>query len=534
MQGPVSYLHSDGPLASSGAIAGSANGSIVAVMSSSLGTPGTFALDNLTVDAGNTPGTAFRTSAFARAADAAPRRAVVDAEARGTIPDLRARLISARGDARLVRDDGVLPHSLHVGSTAQVWVEHGNSGQSSQVAATLVAQSAHGNIWLDDALLGGPAAANAAQIAADFENAYASDTQHFASPDYPANAPGLSPRYQACNANAAADGTTPAYIAEPADHRVDVMIVDASALDGFGGYFSSENLMPQAALNCVAGAYHSNEAPFIFVGWFGFEGASYELNEDLVRGTAHELQHLINFVNHAILPPAAAAASFDGEESTYINEGLSMLAQGLAVQRMWASRGVQTDVDDALERAGAYLANPGNFSIAAFTGIDDSSWGGSGSAQSGCFGGCYGGAYLFQRYLRSRFGGDGYTRAIETSGQVGAKNLQAVTGESAGDLLDDFALAMAASTLGISNAGPRFSLGSLDLSGTYADQFGGSLRLHGVSAPSIAGATAQVRAPIGGFAYVSVPAVPASGAPVTVTDSATASGFALAAGLAQL
>jgi hypothetical protein len=150
-----------------------------------------------------------------------------------------------------------------------------------------------------------------------------------------------------------------------------------------------------------------------------------------------------------------------------------------------------------------------------------------------CNGGCYGAAYLFQRYLRDRFGGDGYTHQMETSGVVGAANLQAVTGESAGQLQDDFALAMAANTMGVSSGDRRFDFGTLNLTHSYPDQFGGSTTLSGVFATPATGSSTTVHAPVGGFAYVAIPSVPSSGLTVQVTDQASVTGFGLAGGLAQ-
>jgi hypothetical protein len=294
--------------------------------------------------------------------------------------------------------------------------------------------------------------------------------------------------------------------------------------------------MTQATLNCLngsAGTYESNGAPFIFVGWFANSGAAYDLQEDLVRSTAHELQHLINFVNHGILAAGASSGSFNGNEEPYVNEGLSMLAQDLAVSTMYGSRGVQFDVDDALSRASVYLAAPSNYSLSGFSGADPVSWGGNGSAQYNCGGGCYGAAYLFQRYLRDRFGGDAYTHAMETSGFTGESNLQHATGESAASLFGDFALAMAADSLHVASTDPRFAFGSLDLSGSYPDQFGASVTLGGVFAIPYSGSPVAVNAPVGGFAFVSIGSVPANGTGVTVSDRATASGFALEGGLAQ-
>ncbi len=425
---------------------------------------------------------------------------------------------------------------FRLGAHAPIWVQRGSLGGTRtnvQVWATLEGQTAHGNIWIDDSIAAA-LSPDVAQIGADFENAYASDTAHFASADYSSSAPGLQPQYSACSSGGAAQGTTPAYIAEPQDRRIDVMVVNSQSLGGLGGYFSAANYMPQAALNCLSGGYESNQAPFIFVGWFAGEGSDYDLREDLVRSTAHELQHLINFVNHSILAAGASSPSFNGTESTFINEGLSMLAQDFAVAAMYGGQGVQFDSADALQRANAYLADPGDYSLSGFSGIDPAAWGGNGaSAQFNCAGGCYGVAYLFQRYLRDRFGGDAFTHAMETGGRVGAANLQAITGESAGDLQDDFALAMAAGTMGVSSQDRRFEFGSLGLTRSYSDQFGSTTALSGVSATMVNGPSTSVRAPLGGFAYASIPSIPAAGMAVQVTDEASVSGFGLIGGLAQ-
>jgi hypothetical protein len=545
--GPVTYLQSSGPLSSSGTITAGVHQALVAVMSGSLTSANAFSADTLTVATPVTTQTFARSQSSGRAVQT-PQREPVEAFAADDRALLRNRAALAAGSISRpeVRAQSVLPATLQIGSTAALWVQQGSLTSTSrtnvQVPSTLLAQSSHGNIWIDNSLLSGAAASQSfasgslqstlSQITTDFENAYASDVAHFASPDYGNGAPGLQPQYKACSSSGSSQGTARGYISEPADRRINVLIVNSQNLGGLGGYFSAANYMPQTTLNCLSG-YESNQAPFIFVGWFEGNGASYELQEDLVRSTAHELQHLINFVNHAILASAASNPSYDGNETPFINEGLSMLAQDLAVENMYGTRGVHFDVDDAMPRANIYLSNPGNFSISGFGGIDPGSWGGDGTAHFNCGGGCYGGAYLFQRYLRDRFGGDSYTHGIEVSGVVGTQNLQSVTGQQPSTLLGDFALAMAAGSLGVTPLDPRFDFGSLNVTGTYADQFGATRTLAGAYAVPFGGASIALHAPVGGFAFVSVPSVPSGGMPVQVTDQASVSGFGLEAGVAQ-
>jgi hypothetical protein len=534
--GPVRYMQSDGPLSAGGAVSQGAAHVLVAVISAVASPPAQFDADSLVVTAPGAAASAVRTHA-ARSARLLRPPPVEAFPASGSGVSQRLRSFAVAGAARraVQTRSRILPAQAAVGAHAAIWVlQSGSGGGRANVAvpATLAVQTAHGNIWIDDSIAG-LTSSGIAQIGADFENAYASDTLHFASPDYPASAPALQPQYRTCSSSGAVEGAAPAYVAEPADRRIDVMVVNGSALGGLGGYFSSANFMTQAALNCLGGGYESNEAPFIFVGWFGSFGTRYALGEDLVRSTAHELQHLINFVNHSILAPGASSSSFDGYEVQYVNEGLSMLAQDLAVARMYGTQGVSHDVDDAMARAAAYLDAPSNFSLSGFTGIDSPAWGGNGSPQYNCGGGCYGAVYLFQRYLYDRFGGDAYTHAMEGSGVTGPANLQQATGENPNDLFGDFALAMTAGTLGVTAADPRFDFGTLDLTGSYADQFGGTATLQGITAVPASGGSTAVTAPLGGFSFVSLSGIPAAGTSVQVTDRASVGGFSLLGGLAQ-
>jgi hypothetical protein len=122
---------------------------------------------------------------------------------------------------------------------------------------------------------------------------------------------------------------------------------------------------------------------------------------------------------------------------------------------------------------------------------------------------------------------------METSGSVGDRNLQSATGETSASLFGDFALAMAANSLQVTTSDSRFHFGSLALSGTYSDQFGGAVSLGGLFAQAFSGGSMNVSAPVGGFTFVRMGTVPATGTAVSVSDRATAAGFSLEGGLAQ-
>ncbi|HEY5258933.1 MAG TPA: hypothetical protein VIJ12_11215 [Candidatus Baltobacteraceae bacterium] len=443
-----------------------------------------------------------------------------------------------------------IPTTLTVGSsTASIWVDvfaiGSSTGSFETVPATLEAQSTHGNIWIDSSLISGAnssssfnagnAQTTAGSIDADFENGYSSDTTHFGTPNYASNSPGRSVIYETCGATGTPIGSGAQYIAQPADQRINVMVLNSANLGaGVGGYFSSINYYPQNILNCITSqTLKSNEAPMIYVGWFQANGASYELNEDMVRGTAHESQHLINFVNHSILASGASSASYGGTEDTFINEGLSMLAQDLAVNTMFPS--IPFDSLDALNHAAAYLNAPQNFSISGFIGIDSSPYGNGSTVSYNCGGGCYGGAYLFERYMRDRFGGDTYTHSMETNGALGFANLVASCqcSETAPQLLQDFALAMAANTVGVTGESAQYSFGTLNLDGgSYPSQLPiyRTPDLTGLNARVLqANNTASGPAPLGGFAFFHSTA----GQAFSITDTNPTAGFGLAGGLAQ-
>lgn len=549
-------------------IAGATSAIIVALSGAgdqtSAGHAGTFATTSLSAGTGTQAQSVGRISASSRTRSVKP---LVPVEARPAddreVHELLSRLPRAFGAhpdlARVRRNTSTIPSNPVVGSAASIWVgiaALGSSGTTyQQVPATLEAQSAHGNIWIDNSLISGAASSSsfnsgnaqttAGTIATDFENAYASNTTHFGTPDYPPTAPARQVSYNACDAAGNQLGTTVSQIiTEPADGRINVTVLNSANLgNGVGGYFSAVNYIPQAAWNCSnsaasASPIYSNEAPMIFVGWFNSAGATYELGEDMVRGTAHEFQHLINFVNHSILPAAASSNTFNGSEDSFINEGLSMLAQDLAIDNLYGSN-YPFDSLDALNHASAYLSNPQNYSVSGFIGIDPANFGGDGvTPHYNCGGGCYGSAYLFQRYMHDRFSGDVYTHGMETSGISGFANLVAncaSCGETGTQLLQDFAIAMAVNTEGMTAPTQAYSFGTLNLiHGAYPSP------LAGFTAPSLGGAgvmtlgpnaTGTGTVPLGGFGFMAL--TTPGGQTFSLTDTTPAQGYILSGGLVQ-
>jgi hypothetical protein len=408
------------------------------------------------------------------------------------------------------------------GSTNAFWVAGGSlgaiGGSYTQRSATLQVVTAHGYIWIDNSLsLSG---AVIQSIANDFENAYASDTAHYGTPNYTVSAPGLANRYfLTCDATGTLDaGSVPIWLT-PTDNKIHVFVVDTVGLgSGVGGYFSSTNYRYQAALNCTIGkngvtaqtVTRSNEVPMIYVGYNTKNPDYWETGEDLVRGTAHEFQHEINFVNHVILSDGPG-------EDPWINEGMSMLAQDFAVSRLYP--GIPVDIDDAGWHAANYLTAPQNYSLTAFTGIS------SGSQAYNCTH-CYGAEYLFQRYLYDRFGGDAYLQKM-LGASTSYANVQQATGADPTQLISDFAIALAASGTG-ATSDPRFGFTGINLRATYNDQWGSPTTFAGPATQPLSSGSGPYM--LGSFFYLSGDAT-ASGKTISAKD--VNGSFNLRAGVVQ-
>lgn len=415
------------------------------------------------------------------------------------------------------------------GSTAGIWVENssinGSAGTFQQVPATLQLVTAHGYIWLDNTITTF-SPTQIAQIGADFENAYTSDVAHYGSPSYGAQAAGNQQTYTTCDAAGANLPATSSRYIQPSDNLIHVVVLNSASLgNGVGGYFYSLNHAPQAIANCFTpyGTYKSNESPMIFLGYSPNSSTSYTLKEDLVRGTAHELQHLINFVHHSVLQASPSDAYSPGpSELSWVNEGMSMLAQDFALKLLYPS--YTNDVDDALYHAQLYLSAPQNFSITAFTGKDSS------SVQYNCSG-CYGAEYVFQRYLYDRFGGDAYLNTSLNHTIIGQVGVESATSQTLPTLLGDFGIALAASNLSLTTD-PRFNFTNFNPRGTYTSQF----QTVTLSGPLTAGAlspstnAAVSPAPYLGTVFF-LNASAAASANVSLTD--TGGNFGLAVGVVQ-
>ena len=384
------------------------------------------------------------------------------------------------------------------------------SGLKAPVAFTLQHIAAHGYIWIDDALKtvdAGAAVASASALGADFDKAYASDVTHFGSTDYGLNAAGIGAA--GCDASGASTPVYPSIIADADPGKVHVLIVAPQNMQYVGGYFDGNDLMPQTTtLNCFG--MHSNEQPDIYVNWqmTGDQGRTMVQSVGLAD-MAHELQHLINFVNHSVRHSG-------NDEDQWINEGLSVLAQDFV-------RPEGYDVSGSMHEARAYLKAPHTVSIRRFA---DS------TGALGCFA-CYGGSYLFMRYMTDRFG-PGFALKMDSHPNGGIENILAATGQSNFYALwNDFGAMLAVSNTGMS-ADPRYNLQTWSLHGTYYEAlFNDTYTLSGPTTIGTLSPGATVSMPnmcSGCFAYFDVTGLGGSGNAIKATGTAGGLGLAGAVG----
>ncbi|HTX02065.1 MAG TPA: hypothetical protein VMD07_00180, partial [Candidatus Acidoferrales bacterium] len=223
---------------------------------------------------------------------------------RPVLASLRRASASATSTAR--RATQSLPAT--VGSQTQIWVQNFNPGVAGttfeQVPATLAIQTAHASIWVQNSLdlLANTSALST--IASNVENAMASDNVHFGTSTWTGSAPSLGTQYETCDASGKPDGGSSPEFIVPSDPHVNFVYVDPSELS-VGGYMDADSLLPEDIVRCTQannGTYHSNEAPTIVLAYYGdSQGMNYVLDEDSIVHPAHEYQHLINIVHHAIL-----------------------------------------------------------------------------------------------------------------------------------------------------------------------------------------------------------------------------------------
>jgi hypothetical protein len=380
-----------------------------------------------------------------------------------------------------------------VGQTRQFKIQTANIGNSGgcaggtsngtyvcfvPITATLRAIGVHGNVWVDNQQSPGEyTIANEFQtIASRFDAYYATETAAFGPAFYPTSQP-VAFTYSASKPQCDSSGNAlpqPAW--QSTDLRgangtsIDIVITDALAGTGEGGYYTVVNEVSQQVWDCAPAPkpISNNTSMFVISGnnYSGLgagipaQNESYWLNTDVPRSSSHELQHLIH-AHYKFFRPIATQTGNGSFDDTFIDEGCSMLAEDLATD---PSAGQHIDTP---RFSFAYLLEPSLFSLTSFTGFQPNPSSTSANAPYGYFtntAGNYGQAYLFIRYLYDRFPG-ALSTIYNTPGPDGSGSsapgvapvLAAAGGESYPQLYREFATAVSAQNTSAAAAPYQFS-----------------------------------------------------------------------------
>lgn len=328
------------------------------------------------------------------------------------------------------------------------------------ITATLKAVSQHGNVWIDQKSLNYPgefanADADAQTIAANFDRYYATEGAAFG-PAWNAQLPPVVPAFSTQHVQCAKDGSdlpssqyTSVDLSGSTTQSIDIVITDALAGTGEGGYYYTVNELPQSVWDCATPPKPiSNGRPMVVITGNNYQGLgasipqfneTYWLNTDVPRSLSHELQHLLHAHNKVLFPAfAGSAPTFD---ATFIDEGCSMLAEDLATD---PAPGQHLDTP---RYTYTYLLEPSLFSLTAFTGYQPNPTSATPNTPYGWYSntaGSYGQAYLFQRYLYDRFGAAALKAIYASTASGVGPVVAAANGEPFAQLQLEFAAAIAA------------------------------------------------------------------------------------------
>jgi hypothetical protein len=348
----------------------------------------------------------------------------------------------------------------------------------STITATLAAVGNHANVWVENTSLNTagefPSGAGDFQtIAQRFDSYYTIETSAFGPAFYPSGSP---IRFQYSSAKGQCDaGGNPlpqnqwktVDLTGNTGTSVDIVITDALAGTGEGGYYDPADEFPQQLWDCGTSPRQvSNETSmFVITGNnYGSTGApvrneGYWLNTDVPRSVSHELQHLLHS-HYKYFRPISTGTGTGSLDDAFVDEGCSMLAEDLATD---PAPGQHIDTP---RYSYLYLLEPSLFSLTSFTGFQPNP-----SGNSTTYGwysntpGSYGQAYLFMRYLYDRFGPSALTTIYNTPGPDGTSSsppavspvLAAGGGESYAQLYREFATAVSAQNTSAAAAPYTFS-----------------------------------------------------------------------------
>ncbi|GAC1415419.1 MAG: hypothetical protein NVSMB5_04610 [Candidatus Velthaea sp.] len=374
----------------------------------------------------------------------------------GRVPQAVRRTQAALGDAFTFSID----QFAITGSSSTCATPHAGFQCYVDVPSHLLAISNHAYVWEADNIAASSmlTSADLATTASQFDADYSVETTAFG-PAFFGSAPTNS--FQQCDTSGKPLAQS-AYQPVPdlsgtVDAHIDIVITNALASQGEGGYFSSGNLFNGPELECSSpGNIEKTNARPMFVAGADFYSSpsggtpttdrNYWLTQDMPRTLAHEFQHYLHAIDKYIAPSLSGGTGvFD---DAFIDEGCSMLAEDLTLPGAVQS-------EDSRLLSFYFLYQAGNYSLTSFSGYDQDPLSTSATPPYGFYhntAGDYGQAYLFMRYLYDRFGvaalhGIYSDRTVlpanSTLANVGP--IQAASGESFAQVYREFAAALSAS-----------------------------------------------------------------------------------------
>ena len=329
--------------------------------------------------------------------------------------------------------------------------------------AHLITQTAHANIWLDDSdatAVEYPSGVqnDMNQIGRLFEQNYTVETAAYG-PAY-TNA---TVQFKECDANTnklsglTDPGTDTTGQTDP---QINIIITNALAGTGEGGYFYGADMLSQSEANCIPGTpkITVNNLKMIVLSsdvnpvspGFAANNEAFYLQETAPQTMAHEYQHYLHYINKFLQqivadPQNPNAGTID---NSFVDEGCSVLAQDLVV----AANGRDPKEAEAPLFVRSYLLEPDLFSLTSFSGYQPDPASSSATAPYGYYhnnAGNYGFSYLMMRYLYDRFGGSAALHAVYAEKSTGISGIDvgpvvaAAGGEPFTQVYQEFAAALA-------------------------------------------------------------------------------------------